>query len=204
MSRVVFIDTETTSLRPDRQAWEIAMVVRDPGAPMDVEESYFIDALDLPLGNAELKSLAIGRFYERHPDFNPDAAGVVRRERDALVRVEYLTRDAHLVGAVPSFDADVLATRMRLYGLLPAWHYHLVDVEALAVGYLHGLAAHGHSSSTCTEARDCSEPDIGLPWSSARLSTLIGVPPMPPEHRHTAIGDARWARHIYDVVTAGK
>ena len=48
--------------------------------------------------------------------------------------VERITRGAHLVGAVPTFDAEVLGARMRANGICPSWHYHLIDVEALAVG----------------------------------------------------------------------
>ena len=33
-------------------------------------------------------------------------------------------------------DTEVLANRMRAHGICPSWHYHLIDVEALAIGYL--------------------------------------------------------------------
>lgn len=78
MTRLVFIDTETTSLRPDRRAWEVGLiervpvVVRHPDGPdtsstEDREHHWFIDTEDLDLGNADLMSLKIGRFHERHP-----------------------------------------------------------------------------------------------------------------------------------------
>ncbi len=103
--------------------------------------------------------------------------------------MEAITRGVHLVGAVPNFDADVLGTRMRANGICPAWHYHLVDVEALAAGYLASMAA-GLANI---------DP-LQLPWNSDALSAALGIA-VSDEDRHTALGDARWARAIYDAVT---
>ena len=74
MTRIVFLDTETTSLRWDRRAWEVGLIVRDPGRD-DQEHHWFIDIRDLDLGNADLMSLKIGRFYERHPEYKPNGGG---------------------------------------------------------------------------------------------------------------------------------
>jgi hypothetical protein len=195
MTRLVFVDTETTSLRPDRRAWEIALIVREPGKA-DVEHSWMIHTEDLDLGNADPMSLAIGRFYDRHPAMTREGAdpwgSSAYYEQFALGEVERLTRGAHLVGAVPNFDADVLSARMRANGICPSWHYHLIDVEALMVGWL------------CSE-RDAMFPaGIPLPWRSDELSRQCGVEPPGAEDRHTALGDARWARAIYDTVTGGR
>jgi DNA polymerase III epsilon subunit-like protein len=188
-ARLVFVDTETTSLRPDRRAWEVALIVRTPGEP-DAEFVWMVHVDGGHLSNADLYALRVGRFHDRHPaafaglaDGPPPADTEWRVARE----VERLTRGAHLVGAVPNFDAEVLAAMLRRHGLLPAWHYHLIDVEALAVGYLAG-------------ATD-SQFSVPLPWSSEELSRAVGVEPAPPEVRHTALGDARWARDVFDAVT---
>ena len=103
-----------------------------------------------------------------------------------------MTHGAHLVGAAPNFDAEVLAALLRDNYLTPTWHYHLVDVEALAVGWL------------CAWDRADGEPGIRPPWRSDDLSTARGVPPPDDATRHTALGDAAWALAIYDHITGGE
>lgn len=181
---ICFIDTETTSLRPDRRAWDIAAIIRRPGQPDD-ERSWFIDSADLDLGNADTASLKIGRFYTRHPQYRDEPGpGEYGREQDVLRELETLIRGAHLVGAVPSFDAEVIGTRMRASGICPPWHYHLQDFETLIAGYLAGLG----------------KPVPPLPWRSDDLSRLIGIDPPGELDRHTALGDARWAAKVWDAI----
>jgi|SRR5450755_2075604 len=199
MTNLVFIDTETTSLRHDRRAWEIGAIARRSGHE-DVEHTWLIDADDLDLGNADVMSLRIGRFHERHPQARMDDSAFrsVQDEIDVMREVEAVTRGAHLVGAVVSFDADVLGQRMRANGICPSWHYHLIDVEALAAGYVAGKA----------DGRDDWRPQdvaaekalVRPPWKSDALMQLIDVKPAGDEDRHTALGDARWAMRVYDAV----
>ena len=195
-----FIDTETTSLRPDRKAWDISMIRRDENGD-DIETQFNVHISNLDLANADPFSLNIGRFWERHPDasrvvdggrisyarWSVDEGsawdvprGTVVGCFDAAQIVLAWTHGAHLVGAVPSFDAEVLGNLLREEGLMPAWHHHLIDVEALAVGFLAGTAT--------------------PPWKSDDLAKAIGVEPAADNERHTALGDARWAMRIYDRV----
>jgi len=179
MPNLVFLDTETTSLRPDRRAWEVATILRRPGQP-DVESNWFIETECLELGNADVMSLKIGRFYDRHPDVrldeSPDVPDAVW-ESEVLDRVEAITRGAILVGAVPNFDADVLGTRMRANGICPSWHYHLVDVETLAAGAM----------------------KLTPPWSFDSILAAYGLA-YDEADRHTALGDARMVRDLYDAI----
>ena len=202
MTGTCFLDCETSSLRVDRRAWEVGLIVREEGRE-DREHHWFIDVRDLDLGNADVMSLKIGRFYERHPQMtagNLNGGGnSVLREDESMRRVERLTRGAHIVGAVPNFDTEVLGARMRANDTCPSWHYHLICVEALAVGYLHGLYRFGRGGIADAMANG----DIpGLPWKSDDLSAALGVT-VSEEERHTALGDAKWAMRIYDAVTGG-
>jgi DNA polymerase III epsilon subunit-like protein len=214
---IVFLDTETTSLRPDRRAWDLALIVRRDGEP-DVEHQWFVHDADLDLGNADPFALRIGHFYERHPAYAEETftkAGsadgkslwavssrtVAVREGDVLSRVEELTRGAHLVGCVPNFDAEVLGARMRACGLLPSWHYHLIDVEMLTVGYLRGLTTFDAPRNDLQELLHTTP--LRLPWDSEALSRALDVEPPGEADRHTALGDARWARDMFDAVMGG-
>lgn len=181
MTKLVFLDTETTSLRSDRRAWEIGLIRREQvsGGTQDAEFQAFITPEDLDLGNADLMSLKIGKFFDRHPR----ATGIqadrerLRSERDVLADVEALTRGATIVGAVPNFDTEVLGARMRANGICPSWHYHLVDVETLAAGAL----------------------KMAPPWDFDKLLGEFGLT-YDEADRHTALGDARMVRDLYDAV----
>ena len=96
----------------------------------------------------------------------------------AALRMRDITARAHVVGAVPNFDTERIAIQLASFNLKPFWHYHLIDVENLIAGRL----------------------AIAPPWDSDELSRKIGVDPDRFE-RHTALGDAMWAREIYDVCT---
>jgi hypothetical protein len=182
---LVFADTETTSLRPDRRVWEIGAITRPAGGTRadDEEHRLFIDIDDLDLGEADPKSLEIGGFYNRHPQMGGHKGHtlMLSNETEALRVVERMTRGAWIVGAVPNFDTEVLAARMRWRGVCPAWHYHLVDVENLAAGAL-GLPP---------------------PWGFDDILTRFGLA-YDEADRHTALGDARMVRDLYDEVIAGK
>lgn len=184
---IVFIDTEYTTLDPwRRRPWEIAIIRRDPGQP-DVEMQIILT--DVDLADADPKSLEIGQFFTRHPKFG---AGVVDNplvsyieECEAAPLVETLTRGCHIVAAVPDPDVDILREMLRRHGLRWTGHYHLHDIENIAIGYIKGL-----------------DPDFKpcFPLNSEELSELCGVPCPTDEDRHTAMGDARWVRDWWDAI----
>ena len=222
MTPIVFIDTETTSLRPDRRAWEVGMIRRADHRDADQETSFFIHIDDIDLPNADPFALDVGRFWQRHPQAVTDARvgyevhdfedtsmwstlrGEVLDAGTAAQVVRLWTHGAHLVGAVPSFDAEVLAALLRDNWLTPTWRYHLIDVESLAVGWLaRKFAADAQSkaipSGTAAQMR---RSEFEPPWSSERLSNALGVELPNEADRHTALGDARWAARIFDRVMA--
>lgn len=190
---IVFLDTETDGVHPSRRVWEIGMIRRDGEGERAI--SMFVE---IDLSTADPFGLKVGRFYERHPlgraitegvpiyRFEEAMKGTMMASAHAALTVAQWTHGAHIVGAVPNFDTEVLANLLRSQGLTPSWHYHLVDVENLMVGYL--------------AARGTRMPP---PWRSDELSELVGVAPPEADERHTALGDARWAARIYDAVMGG-
>jgi hypothetical protein len=234
---LVFVDTETTSLRHGRRAWEVALIRVEPGQSTGRGTSFFVG--DVDLSHADPKSLHVGRFYDRHPLYAPGSehapgssswvrggmdidrpADLVTDSQAARI-VEHWTRGAHVVGAVPSFDAEVFDDLLHRHHLAPAWHYHLIDVEAMMLGFLHGRFGDRHTPQirglvpavTVDERTydDAGPVDqiatrwqVDLPWSSEDLASAIGVPPGSAAERHTAMGDARWAQRIYNRITTGR
>ena len=209
---LAFVDTETTGVHPGRRAWEVGIIRREPDG---TEETLHAFVIDVDLTHADPFGLKVGRFYDRHPAYNDDAdraliddpwrgqrflelpgGARILYEQDTAVRVERMTRGAHLVGAVPNFDAETFADMLRRHHLTPAWHYHLIDVEALAVGWIHGSGRVPNIEH---------QLGVTLPWKSDDLSRACGVEPASDDERHTALGDARWAQRLYDaIVTAAR
>lgn len=191
---ICFVDTETDGVHPGRKPWEIALIRRDDEGEKEV--SFFVE---IDLSTADPFGLKVGGFYDRHPEgcwisgaTYPDSGPGVQllEPEQAARRVARMTHGAHIVGAVPNFDTEVFDRLLRDHGLCPSWHYHLIDVEALAVGYL-------------AAGRMDPGKSLPLPWKSTDLMEAIGVSPPTEEERHTALGDARWARAAYDAVMGG-
>lgn len=167
--KLAFVDLETTGLDPEvHEPWEVALktFVLDPEAgTLDRRDTYTAFPVH-SLATASSDALRLTSYYDR-----------VRRDDTVFTATEEVAHEVavrtaghHLVGAVPSFDAAFLNRMLRDNGLAPAWHYHLMDVEAIAVG--------------ATGWRG--------PWKSDDLSKRLGVDPerFP---RHTAMGDVDWA-----------
>lgn len=184
---VAFVDCETTGLSAERhEVWEVGLIVDD-------EETRWMLPVDLRA--ADPIALDIGRFHERHPQGNCFPHGAKDTPRieplDAFSEdFALLTHGRHLVGAIPSFDEERLRKILLSQGYAPSWHYHIIDVEALMVGYLLALQPYRGV-----------EPGfrVDLPWKSEELSKTVGIDPDEFE-KHTALGDARWAKAIYEKV----
>lgn len=220
---MAFLDCETTGLDPDRhQIWEVALILRtftdqecERPAHADghhgpnchaydvLTDAEYVWQLPVDLGRADPIALNIGGFHDRRGDNAVTALDQFAREFAGL------TRRAHLVGAVVSFDADRLWRLLRASGECPMWHYHLIDVEALVAGWL-AAQQHPRQSFVVLDVDDPSQVkpvatttqqpiDPTPPWDSNELSRAVGVDPDQFD-RHTALGDARWARAIYDAV----
>lgn len=210
-----FLDTETTGLHPElHHVWEVGLIVRRDGE----EEQEYLWQLAVDLSTADPSALDIGGFWERRwPEAGDEsqiedslagdpqerwAVPLVAREQWCDLFRE-LTHGAHVVGNVVSFDAERIAALMRWEGRMPTWHYHLVDVECLAAGHLRSLADHVAAVSDGDDERINHANDLlevaTPPWGSDKLSEALGVK-VSDESRHTALGDARWARDLFDAV----
>lgn len=187
---ICFLDTETTGLSLDDDIWEIAAIRREP----DGQEAR----LHLFVEHDPAKCARLPRsFHDDHRKrwVEQETRAVTRVM--AAAQVHAFTDGAHIVGAVPNFDTERLGLMITAIGSRPLWHYHLIDVENLTVGYLAGLRAAGGGEN----GREASLPS--LPWSSDDLSLSLDINP-DDYARHTAMGDVEWAAAIYDKVMGNR
>lgn len=110
---LVFLDTETTGLDPDRhEVWEIAWAIDD--GPI---ESRIVTH---QLQTADPEALDLNGYWTRGFDADPVITA------DLTLRV--ILDGATIVGANPAFDAAFLRRR---WGAAP-WRYRMIDVESMA------------------------------------------------------------------------
>ncbi|WP_435643384.1 3'-5' exonuclease [Streptomyces sp. H49] len=187
--RIAFVDCETTHLDAEiGEAWEVAVILRTEtdGRPTDRE---FVWQFAIDETAADPKSLRIGRYHERHlvdPEWGAAWTGpgpVLPCSRASAVEaIASVLAGAVLVGSNPGFDERFLR---KLLGPGSArWHYRPYDIVQLAAAKI-GVQAAGP-----------------LPWSSHALSQAVGIEPPTADAAHTALGDARWARDVFDAVMA--
>lgn len=181
MADIVFVDTETLGLDIDAPIWEFAGIRRSPDGGEE-RLHLFIDHDPEPW-LSDLPEPFRGDYLRRFSA----AAGEIVPAGAAVDQISQFVFGAHIVGAVPNFDTERLAALMRRQGQAKVpWHYHLIDIENLVVGF---LAAFGEF--------------VPLPWESDDLSRAIGVDP-DGFNRHTAMGDVLWTIAQYDVVMSPK
>lgn len=188
--QLTFVDIETFGLDTERHAiFEIAMVDISGKA-----KAFFMEPGEKELAFATPEALNITRYYERRRELMEDDAtpsiqtGEVASDLDVnpepLLWVPVGARPlvanyiaetlvGHIAGNCISFDAERLSLWLRVHSAAPRWHYHLVDVEAVASGAL-GLLP---------------------PWKSDELSSALGVDV--PKDQHTALADAQWSREMF-------
>lgn len=193
---IAFMDTETLGLDHDAPIWEFA-AIRRPAHDGDETRLHIMIKHD-PTGWLDELPEPFAEDYQQRYD-----PALAYDERGAAAAIANFLDGAHIVGAVPNFDTTRLTRLLVRNGLagvtrdarvilneqdmphrLP-WHYHLIDIGNLAVGYLRGRGA-----------------TVNPPYNSDDLSRMLGVEP-DAYPRHTAMGDVLWIRDQYDVIMGG-
>jgi DNA polymerase III epsilon subunit-like protein len=196
VTRVIALDTEATGLDSRASIWEIGICPCLSTGPGEV-----ITVLVQPFGPYDYLRLPQGfrKDYEARYD---SVAALDRTEATAWLKKTFTPNPDGtkpiLVGAVPGFDDRII--RQSLPGFEPPWHYHVQDVETLAVGYLRALE---QTTVLTAPERDALRRILTPPYNSTALSLAVGVEPPGPGVRHTAGGDARWAAEMWDAVHRG-
>jgi len=228
MSRpIVFLDTETTSLAPDRQIWEIAMIRRqevpaDPtveGGTREIQRkvaSFFVGPVDLR--HADPFALKLTRFYDRHPDFRPDQGYGLQNARGRRAFWDLETFEAQLSPSDSNLAQPMCAPDSKVASeVVFHWTRDATIVGAVpnfdTEGLSHMMRHQGLQPAWHYHLRDIEtltvgyllgsqgpEVDLGGDWKSEELSRLLGVEPPTEEERHTALGDALWVERWWDEI----
>jgi DNA polymerase III epsilon subunit-like protein len=196
--KTVFADVETTGLDPARhQAWDIALIVRTADA-REEEYQWFIQP---DLAAADPFALRIGRFYERTITLTEPGGDGWAEPYGAALDIARLLDSALIVAANPAFDAAFLAAFLRSHDQVAAHDYHLRDIGSLVTGYIAGVTR-GYEMAAGGRPDDADWPPLRAgSVHLADMARAVGVKPEAYE-AHTAIGDARMARDIWDAVMA--
>lgn len=197
MTHTVDLDTETTGLEHrDAHMWEIALIVENhPDPTFDGEHHVMFP--DVPLRHATPEALRVGGFFERasalrgrglvaawltpYPRYTvtQETVGSQRLHNvahgDTAAFIAAAVAGATVAGCRPEFDKPFIEDYLLTYGQVWAARHHTIDVAQVTYGRLGMTTA-------------------DLPYRSDDLAAAFGVPAPSGDERHTALGDARWAR----------
>lgn len=191
LSNCVIMDTETTGLSPDRhEIWEIALLDLGTG------REY---VWQLPLWNfkdADQIALNIGKFWERYEwglnkwytPFNGMTTNNPSPDyytTNTLKDICRILQGKHIIGAIPSFDTDRLQRLLYRFDQVPTWHYHIIDIEALTVGWLLSRGV-----------------ELSPPWKSEDLIDRLGAQRIDEKEKHTALGDCHQVLNVLSKMEA--
>lgn len=186
MTKIAFLDTETTGLSPRyNEIMEVAYITRELKDPdkgdvcgfVPDQETHF--SLYFDPQRADMKALEVNRYYARQRELE-----AIRL--DQWHAVEKMVRDLRgvvIVGNNPQFDLRFIERFLINHGVSnpTPWNYHPVDLKALVMGHAPGSP----------------QP----PWRTGDVAEVVGVPI--PNGYHSALVDARWNRDVYDAFYGG-
>lgn len=180
---VVFLDCETTGLDPSVHVpWEVAII-----EPDGTEHVWCWRPADVVMEEADLTALGIGRFRERAPLIYDGAF-----EEQVASQVSGLLEGNVVVGSNPHFDVTMLTAWLDFHHMDWPAHYRPVCAITMAAGLLHGEELAGMTGPL---------EILEQPWSSYQISQACSIDPPGEAERHTALGDARWVKRLYEHIT---
>lgn len=201
MTTLALVDTETNALGDLAVPYEIAIIKRNLEEP-DVPDGEYLFHIQyttssLPAGTNP-ESLNVGGWRERvwskgGADYRDRLAEtdpevyVATGPEWTIARTVRRLLEGCVLATVGPFDLPVLRRMFLRHGLVrpdeDVWHYSTHDLKSQAYGY---ALAKGYRPA--------------LPMFSEELGDLVGATRALPEERHTALGDARWARRVWDAM----
>lgn len=205
----LFTDVETTGLDPRiHHIWELAVIRRES----DGHETEHLWQIRPDLTGADPIGLEKNRFRERFaiPDgwdaasFTPDGNLLLKLTLPELLFdvQEVLNGDGGvMVGSNATFDDTFIKKLLWANGRTVKWHYRPVCVATLAAGFLYGQAQQATKRTADPSWYGKVRERLGWPWKSYQASEAAGVARPADDVAHTALGDARWARDLWDHIT---
>ncbi len=217
--RYAFFDTETTHLERDHgDLWEAAIVFRDTEKPEFGDREYWWQVRP-PMATADRNSVQIGRYYDRFKvGDRPIGQGVSlscgeaqdeasegrildwMKAEEIAFHMARLLNGAVIVGSNPRHDWDFADKFLRQHGHILTAKHRMIDIRSLAVGYIHARAH-------CVPDREFQPDDPA--FENDWLSGLVMDVPFrvlakqDDDTKHTALGDARWVRDVFDAIRRG-
>jgi hypothetical protein len=206
---LAFIDTETTGLDAERhEIWEAAALVFTGQTPTPIEldeplekgqgytitkradgwEEHHWFVTPTQFGTSEPIALEIGHFRERF-DFTKACM-----PNQFAAWFADLTWGKSLIGAIPSFDEERIRRLCKQWGVVYNWHYHLIDIESMMLGWLMGNT-NGHQATGHAPFPEFTLID-SFPFKHSQLLEPMGII-VPESEKHTALGDAKAVREAF-------
>lgn len=208
MALLLFNDNETTGLDfINDEVWQVHFLAARTG-----ETRAFDSFTRLITHDTEKMKKLPEKFQKIHSDIwsNPDYTGLVRTPFAAMKEFlewrEQITQEgekAHFIAANPTFDSIMLMNNQIIPWSVfyQVFDYHLIDIEAFALGWLRHQELNLSWSVPSVEA--LTPRESFLPFKSDDLSKALGIY-NEDAHRHDAISDTEWLVAMWKAMNGGK
>ena len=208
MALLLFNDNETTGLDfINDEVWQVHFLAARTG-----ETRAFDSFTRLITHDTEKMKKLPEKFQKIHSDIwsNPDYTGLVRTPFAAMKEFlewrENIANEgekAHFIAANPTFDSIMLMNNQIIpfSVFYQIFDYHLIDIEALALGWLRHQELNLSWSVPSAEA--LTPRESFLPFKSDDLSKALGIY-NEDAHKHDAISDVDWLVAMWKAMNGGK